>query len=139
MEPLEYLRILRRRWVLIALVAFAGVAIGFVTAPGSASTVKRYSATHTLILNPQIDPKTFNVEQAALQAISGAVPDDVARKLGGNQDSARLAASVRSIPNAKIGTIALTCTDTDPQRAVTVCDRRRAEPRPHRELRPAGH
>jgi len=122
MEPLEYLRILRRRWILILITGLAGLAIGFVTAPGTANQVKHYSATHTLIINPQIDPKTFNVDQASLQAVSGAVPQNVAQKLGDNEDPTRLAASVKSVSNAKVGTIAITANSTDPKRAVLLAD-----------------
>lgn len=123
MEPLEYLRILRRRKLFVALAVLVGVVAGWVSAPGeSGSKLPNYHATHTLILNPEIPAKTFNLVQTALLVTTGAVPQNVAAKLGQGADPAVLARKVSPKPDPILGTISITATDTDPAFAVALSD-----------------
>jgi len=122
-EPLEYLRILRRRKLFVALAVLVGVIAGWVSAPGHTSNAPpSYRATHTLILASTISTKAFNLEQAALLVTTGAVPQAVATKVGGQADPIRLAKKVVAKPNATLGTIDITATDTDPAFAVALAD-----------------
>jgi capsular exopolysaccharide synthesis family protein len=123
LEPLEYLRILRRRKWFVALAVLVGVVAGWVSAPGhSTKAPPSYRATHTLILNLDIAVKSYNVQQAAVLVTSGAVPQAVAAKLGPGNDPVALADKVGANANPALGTIAITARDTDPNFAVALAD-----------------
>ena len=123
MEPLEYLRILRRRKLFVAVTVLVGVVAGWMSAPGQTSnTPPNYKATHTLILNPTIAVKAFNLDQAALLVTTGAIPQAVATKVGPGSDPVHLAKKVVAKANATLGTIDITATDTDPNFAVALAD-----------------
>ncbi|MEY2423142.1 MAG: hypothetical protein QOI95_3209 [Acidimicrobiaceae bacterium] len=123
MEPLEYLRILRRRKLFVALAVLVGVIAGWVSAPGSSSNAPpNYRATHTLILAPTIVVKAFNIEQTALLLTAGAIPQAVAQKLGPGTDPVRLSKKVQPKANTTLGTIDITAIDPDPNFAVAVAD-----------------
>ncbi len=123
MEPLEYFRILRRRKLFVALAVLAGVVAGWVSAPGdTGAKLPTYKATHVLLLNPAIPAKSFNLDQAALLVTTGAVPQNVAAKLGQGADPTVLARKVNSKADPTLGTVSITATDTDPAYAVAVSD-----------------
>ena len=123
MEPLEYLRILRRRKLFVALAVLVGVLAGWISAPGEKDDVlPEYRASHTLILNPEIPPKSFNLDQAALRVTTGAIPQNVAAKLGGGADPVALTRRTTVRPDVALGTINITVTDTDPAFAVAAAD-----------------
>jgi capsular exopolysaccharide synthesis family protein len=122
-EPLEYLRVLRRRKLFVALAVLVGVVAGWVSAPGTSTPeVPKYRAVHTLILNPQIATKAFNLDQAAVLVTTGAIPQAVAAKVGPGTDPIRLAKKITSKSNTSLGTIDITATDTDPNFAVALAD-----------------
>jgi len=103
LEPLEYLRILRRRKWFVALAVLVGVVAGWVSAPGhSTKAPPSYRATHTLILNLAINVRQYNIDQAAVLVTSGAVPQAVAAKLGPGSDPVVLAGKVSASPNAAV-------------------------------------
>ncbi len=52
MEPIEYLRIVRRRWPAVLLLVLIGVGLGWVTAPKS-KPVEHFNATTSLLINPE--------------------------------------------------------------------------------------
>lgn len=83
MEPREYLRLFRRRWWMIAAFAMIGTTVAWITAPAQvAPRVQRFSATHTLIVEPesrQFTPE--NPSTIALLASTGEVPVRVAERL----------------------------------------------------------
>jgi len=123
LEPLEYLRILRRRRLFVALAVLVGVVAGWVSAPGhSTSAPPKYRATHTLILNLTIAVKTYNVDQAAVLVTNGAVPQAVAAKIGPGTDPVAIADKVSARATPGLGTIDITATDTDPNFAVALAD-----------------
>jgi capsular exopolysaccharide synthesis family protein len=122
-EPLEYLRILRRRKLFVAITLIVGLVAGWVSAPGhTTSAPPQYRATHTLILNPSINVKVFNLDQTALLVTTGAVPQAVATKLGAGTDPIRLAKKISAKSNLTLGTVDITATDTDPNFAVALAD-----------------
>ncbi|MEY2449911.1 MAG: hypothetical protein QOH79_3387 [Acidimicrobiaceae bacterium] len=123
MEPLEYLRILRRRKLFVAVAVLVGVVAGWVSAPGhSSSGPPNYRAVHTLILNPSISVKAFNLDQAALLVTTGAIPQAVATKVGPGTDPVRLAKKVQAKPNPTLGTVDIAASDIDPSFAVALAD-----------------
>ena len=82
MQTLEYLSILRRRWVYVALGLIVGVVAGFVTAPGVAQEVDLYQGTHQLLVNSNSpSAQALNLEQTVLIVTNGAVPQRVAAQL----------------------------------------------------------
>lgn len=123
MEPLEYLRILRRRKFFVAVALLVGVVAGWVSAPGhTTNKAPVYRATHTLILNLNIPVKTYNIQQAAVLVTSGAVPQAVAAKIGPGTDPVLLAEKVKATAKPDLGTIDITATDEDPNFAVALAD-----------------
>ena len=81
MDFFEVLQLLRRRWPVIVLVTLNGLVAGYVTAPGEGTRDVRYSATTTLLANPQ-STTGVNLQQAALLTTTGSVPAQVAGDLG---------------------------------------------------------
>lgn len=80
MDFFDILQVLRRRWLVIAVSVLVGGLAGYVTAPGEREATV-YAADTTLVANPQaVSP--VNLQQAALLAITGPVPDAVAAELG---------------------------------------------------------
>jgi Mrp family chromosome partitioning ATPase/capsular polysaccharide biosynthesis protein len=119
MDLLSYLRILRRRWLLIAVVAVVGVALGAGTALANSSSTggggSYYKATNLLFLdtsgnqgsNGSNQSSSFtNLEQDALLVTSGDVPKRVGSKLGGNGRD--LANHVITEANTGTNTLAVT-------------------------------
>jgi Mrp family chromosome partitioning ATPase/capsular polysaccharide biosynthesis protein len=118
MDLLSYLRILRRRWALIAVVVVAGVAIGAGTALASSSSGSSghygYKATNLLFLdtstensNGSTSNSSFtNLQQDGLLVTSGDVPRRVGSKLGGN--GRQLAEQVIAGVNTGTNTIGVT-------------------------------
>jgi capsular exopolysaccharide synthesis family protein len=123
LEPLEYLRVLRRRKFFVALAVLVGLVAGWVSAPGH-TTAKppNYRATHVLILNLGIAVKTYNVQQSAVLVTSGAVPQAVAAKIGPGTDPIGIASKVHALANPAVGTLDITAVDTDPSFAVALAD-----------------
>jgi capsular exopolysaccharide synthesis family protein len=122
-EPLEYVRILRRRKLFVALAITIGVVAGWVSAPGDqAAAAPKYHATHTLILNPAIPTKTFNMDQAALIVTTGVIPQNVATTLGQGADPVKLAKQINAKADTTLGTMSITAEDSDPAYAVAVSD-----------------
>src|SRR5687768_17921052 len=123
MEPLEYLRILRRRKLFVAIAILVGVVAGWVSAPGhSTAGPPQYSATHTLLLDPSIETRSYNLQQTAVLVTNGAVPQAVAAQLGPGTDPVALANKVSAAAQPAIGTINITAVDTDPNFAVALAD-----------------
>ncbi len=118
MDLLSYLRILRRRWALIAAVAVAGIALGAGTAlaGGSTATSSHYGfkATNLLFLDASANQggsgaglSSFtNLQQDALLVTSGDVPKAVGSKLGTNGH--QLAEQVITGVNTGTNTLAIT-------------------------------
>ena len=83
---LEYLSILRRRWVYVALGLFAGLVAGYLTAPGSGAEPASYQATHRLLVNLNSPSgQALNLPQTALIVQNGDVPERVSRQLAVEQ------------------------------------------------------
>jgi len=90
MSPMEYLRILRRRWWVLLVSALVGVALAIATTPNvapivSAAPPARYSASTTLISDPlakQGDSLSVQWDKLALLITKGDIPQAVERRLG---------------------------------------------------------
>lgn len=91
MGPMEYLRILRRRWWVLLLATLLGFSVAFATQPSAAVPVTRapapiYTAYATLISDPlgSQGSASFGVQwdKLALLITKGEVPQSVERRLG---------------------------------------------------------
>lgn len=117
MEPLEYLRILRRRWrILAACVLVAGL-VAWITTPSKPSNeALTYTATHQLLRDSSA------VAPPALASLSifvktGEVPQRVAERLDYPGEPAILASGVTLEPDEQVGTLGITASGASPSEA----------------------
>ena len=129
MDLLSYFRVLRRRWLLIALLIVLGAGLGAASTQLKGEAVKEptyYKATSTLLLDPSTSSsydQTFtNVDQVAILATTGDVPNAVAKALGTSETGRQLAEHIVTLTNSTANTIELTATDPDSQRATELAD-----------------
>jgi capsular exopolysaccharide synthesis family protein len=82
MTFLEYLSVIRRRWLYLAIGLVAGVVCGVVTAPGGSEPIAEYVGKHTLLVDVNTQSgANLNLQQSALLATTGPVPDVVREEL----------------------------------------------------------
>jgi Mrp family chromosome partitioning ATPase/capsular polysaccharide biosynthesis protein len=127
MDFVRYVRVLRRRWRLIAVLGAVGMILGLIFAPRPekariADVPDTYLATHTLFsTSPNAQgPATLSLQQVNLLVKQGDVGTRVSARLGG--DPAALVDSVVSIADTRLGTIQITATSPDPERAAELAD-----------------
>ncbi|MEJ7845332.1 MAG: CpsD/CapB family tyrosine-protein kinase [Acidimicrobiales bacterium] len=113
MELVEYVRILRRRWLVVAVAVLVGAVAGYLTAPGTGTDAPRFAATHTL-LN---DAGGVNLEQAALLVTTGDVPVEAAERLDPEID-----VDVRSEAQSETSSLTVTAEADDPADAVAAAN-----------------
>jgi polysaccharide biosynthesis transport protein len=113
MEPLEYLRVFRRRWrLLVSCVLVAGVA-AWVTTPATPSLdAAEYEASHTIIRDTSAsgDTPTQSLATVNLLVKTGDVPRRAAERLGYEGNPLRLARSVVTEVDEQVGTLTITAT-----------------------------
>ena len=130
MDPLDYLRIIRRRWLVVLAAGLVSLVAAVVTlapqpsstGPGSApGSATGYKATTTLL---QRSTDTTSVPLGTLPVFvsSGAVPRTAARALGYDGDPDELAQGVNALPDETTHTLAISVTDPDADRAAAVAD-----------------
>jgi len=132
MDVVAYLRILRRHWRMIAVAAVIGAIIGVGSTVvekqtgGAQSSGRYYKAAHTLFLDTTVNsdstyrPVFTNLDQMAVLATTGDVPQRVADELGG--DAKELATHIYVTTNGTLSTIELSAADRSPQVAVQLAD-----------------
>jgi Mrp family chromosome partitioning ATPase/capsular polysaccharide biosynthesis protein len=129
MDLLSYLRILRRRWTLIAAVALLGLAIGAGTGYASqmkSSNDRHYKATHILVSDESAnsgsnqDSPFTSLDQNALLVTSGDVPKRVGSKLEGN--GRKLAEQVLVTTNSGTNTLEITAASRDASESEKIAD-----------------
>jgi capsular exopolysaccharide synthesis family protein len=121
MEPLDYLRTLRRRWPVVVgapLIALA-VAVGLTASqmPTDQPTLPagtRFEARHTLYAGYATGVLPVPLETMAFLAVRGEVPEAVAERLGSDEAGAAVAAKVTIVADAKLGTLTITTTQDSP-------------------------
>ncbi|HET9443866.1 MAG TPA: hypothetical protein VFO65_11120, partial [Acidimicrobiales bacterium] len=137
MEPIEFLKVLRRRWTIVAGTTVLAIVLALVTAPGGSSgstgdpgsggdgpAPTGYEATHTLV--PYADPfgltnynrNQQNLEVMALYVKRGEVPKRAAAALGFEGDPAMLARQVISKVELQANSISISTIGPDPQAVV---------------------
>ncbi len=130
MNVVQYFRVLRRRWKLVAALAALGAVAAFMLAPRprSLSTIdgpSSYIATHTLFVNPVAKAgggpaAPVSLAQTPLLVTGGDVTDRVAAATG--IDPNELLANVVTRADASLDTVDITYHDPDGDKAAQVAD-----------------
>lgn len=126
MELTEYLRALRRRWVIVlAAAVLAGVA-AFVTTPppDTVPEQRSYTATHTLFDDPTVEgQRDVGLDTMAFLAETGEIPQRVAERVAWDATPQELADQVTITTDQAIGTMQFTVEEADDgDRAVLIAD-----------------
>jgi Mrp family chromosome partitioning ATPase/capsular polysaccharide biosynthesis protein len=125
MEPIEYLRIARRRWVLIvACLVIAVVGALATTPPKTANTgrpIAHFRAEHTLLRAPDAKAEV-DLGLTSLFTTTGEVPDRVAKKIDYKGDPAILAENVSAVADDDIGTLRISYTGSDGPEAAKIAN-----------------
>lgn len=117
MDLIAYVRILRRRWLVIAALVAVGLVLGAVSWVLQRDADSFYRATHTLVSTGA----NVNLERAAAVAVVGEVPERVATRVP-NSTAAGLAAQVKVVPRVDVGFLEITAVGNDPNQTVLVAD-----------------
>jgi len=124
-EPVEYLRILRRRWGLVVGAVLVAATVAWVTTPAPtelpAST--RFQASHTLFREGTGDEANrIGLPLAAVLATRGEVPRRVVERLGLDVEPAVLASQVTVTPGSDVPTLTISSTDRDGEQAALIAN-----------------
>lgn len=131
MDLLSYLRLLRRRWLVLAVATVIGAGLGLAStmlhsSSPTASATPHYKATTTLLLDNgdgSAYPSSFSgLDQMAVLTTSGPVPEAVAAQLGEAAQSAALAQRITTLTNGTTNSLAITAIATSPQEATRLAD-----------------
>jgi Mrp family chromosome partitioning ATPase/capsular polysaccharide biosynthesis protein len=129
MDLLSYFRVLRRHWFLIVVCVIIGAGVGVASTLLNSKTAKTrtyYKATNTQIYDNStsspVPPVVNNIDQIAILATTGSVPDAVAKAIGSNELGRQLAEQVVTTTNSVTTTLDITATDPSPKRAVQLAD-----------------
>ncbi len=130
MDLLGYLRVLRRRWLLIVALGVIGAILGTGSAllnrATSSETARTYyRATNIAVLDSTttVFQSTFgNLDQVALLATSGTVPEAVATELSLDESGIDLAKRITTTVDQRTNTFSITAVDKDPDAAVLLAD-----------------
>lgn len=115
MDLINYLEILRRRWVLIVAAVLLALVAAWLTLPEKAESgpvVRSYEATATLIANPAAEVP-MNMATAAVFATVGEVPEAAAKELGVEGDPQLLAAQISTAVDPETATMTITSTGSE--------------------------
>jgi capsular exopolysaccharide synthesis family protein len=122
MEPVEYLRLLRRRWRLLAACLAVTAVVALVTTPGEPSGQGvTFEAEHVLLRDAQAVVQPVALAQLALFVKTGAVPDRVAERLDRGTAS-QLASRVTALPDEASGALTITARAPTRERAVELAN-----------------
>lgn len=109
MNLLDYWRVLRRRWKLIALCVLVAGAAAFVTTPSEpANDNVTYSASHQLIRDTTEEAQPVALATVSLYIRTGEVPGRAAERLDFEGEPALLAARILVEPDEQVGTLTIT-------------------------------
>jgi len=122
MELVNYWRIVRRRWRLVAVFVVLGISIGAGSSLVAGGSVKGpgptyYLAKHTL----SSSAGTANLARDAALCTEGDVPKRVASKLNLSDPSA-LAGKITCEPHPETSLLYIAAADSDPKQAVLLAD-----------------
>lgn len=131
MEVTDYLRAIRRRWPIIILSLFVGLAVGFVTAKSNSSkptsagaSTTTYQATAVLGTASSLpsDPSGLSLDAMAFLAQSGPVPAMTEKALGDNSGGLDVAGRVQVSPKDPLNLMQVTASETSRDQAAQVAN-----------------
>ena len=118
MEPIEYARLVRRRWRVVAACALvSAVAVWVVTPASPAEREPEFVAEHTIIRDAESATTPQALPTAALFVKTGDVPQRVARRISYTRDPKVLARSIDTELDEQIGTLTVQATANGRQAA----------------------
>ncbi len=123
MEPLDYLRALKRRWPIVLAAALLGGLVAWLLAPApeTIDEQRSYTATHTLFDDPNAPGSTdVGLSTIALLAGTGEIPRRVAEEVDADVEPQVLADQVTISTDTDIGTLTITMNDRDGEYAARV-------------------
>jgi capsular exopolysaccharide synthesis family protein len=113
MEPIEYLKVLRRRWRLLVACVLVTAAAGWLLAPSKANTATAdaYEATVTLVPTPGDNPEDEpNLNRVAYLVTIGEVPLMAAEMLAYEGDIKALLLAISADIDSDAGTVTISAT-----------------------------
>lgn len=124
MEPIEYFRVVRRRWHIVAAAAVLALVVAFITTPSSSAGLSAngpFTATHTLVEDSTVaggdtaegGGPIIGLDLLALLTTTGEIPVRVVNRLGSEKEPAALAAQVTATPDTELGILTISSTGTD--------------------------
>jgi capsular exopolysaccharide synthesis family protein len=120
MTFLEYLSVIRRRWIYLLVGFLAGAIGGYLTAPGTNAPAE-YVATHTLLVDSGTQSgANLNLQQSALLATTGPVPVQVEGELAAL--GLPLPLDVESEADLDLRSLTITVTSTNKETAERAAD-----------------
>jgi capsular exopolysaccharide synthesis family protein len=125
MDPLEYLRALRRRWAILVGTLLIAVVVAFSTTtviPVGPPT-RSYQAVTVILNTGQLNvPGISTLETVAALTTVGDVPERVAKRLNFEGDPLVLASRVHAIAEAGTGILRIVVAGEDPRETEEVAD-----------------
>ena len=121
MTYVDYLSVVRRRWLYLVVGLVAGALSGYLTAPGRSEDQTRFEATHTLIVDSAAPSgPTTNLDQAALLASTGPVPDRVVARL--HAEGLRAPETIVATPDTTLLSLSITAVASEAEAATAAAD-----------------
>jgi Mrp family chromosome partitioning ATPase len=117
-EPIDYLRALRRRWLVVAGCLGVAILAAALTMPAKAAqgpVSTSYTATYTMILAP--DAAGTNLSRVKLLITTGEIPKAVDREVNFPGNAAELATLITVATDSDLGTVKIAMSDPDGRRA----------------------
>lgn len=122
MDPIDYLKAVRHRWRVVAAAVVLVLVVAWMTTPKSVQVgppVLSYTASTTLLRTHNSD---IPLAYAALFAKVGKVPQQAAERLGHRGDPALLAAEIDAAADDQTGSLTITASDEDGERAAALAN-----------------
>lgn len=122
MEPIDVLRALRHRWLLIVAALVVALTAAWVTTPETVQTgpsISYYTATASLLQEPNAEIPLSYVQ---IFVTRGEIPEQVAEEIDYPGDPAILAAGVSVTIDSETGIMSITASDEVPDQAALVAN-----------------
>jgi capsular exopolysaccharide synthesis family protein len=124
-NPVEYLRILRRRWPIIAAIVAVALAAAFLTTSvvPVGPAVRSYEATTVILNTGELNvPGIANLDTVAALTTVGDVPKRVAKKINYSGDPVVLGTRIRATAEFETGILRITARSSQAEEARTLAD-----------------
>jgi capsular exopolysaccharide synthesis family protein len=124
-NPVEYLRILRRRWPIIAAIVGAALTAAFLTTSVMpvGPAVRSYEATTVILNTGELNvPGIANLDTVAALTTVGEVPKKVAEKVNYQGDPVVLGSRIRASAQSETGILRITARSQEAREAKVLAD-----------------